>query len=327
MLHALRSFFTASIMLTMALFMGNSSVQAQESSKSNGRFELVKTESGYDVKLDGQLFTSYVTNSEAKPILWPIIGPEGSERTRAYPMLKGREGEANDHIHHRSLWFTHGEVNDVDFWAEKEGAGKTVHRKFVATQGGDTATIATENDWVSAKDEVILSDTRTITFGSDTEIRWIDFAITLTAKDKPVHFGDTKEGTFGIRVHETMKVDAKLGGKIINSEGLVDGEAWGKPASWVDYHGPVDGKRVGIAIMVHPSSFNYPGRWHVRTYGLFAANPFGESHFTGGAKTAGKTLAAGESWKLKYRVIFHTGDEKEGKISQHWDSFSKEAAK
>ena len=83
-----------------------------------------------------------------------------------------------------------------------------------------------------------------------------------------------------MRVAETMKVDAKLGGHIVNSEGLVDLKAWGKKASWVDYQGPVDGKKVGIAILNHPSSFRYPTFWHVRTYGLFAANPFGLHDFT-----------------------------------------------
>ena len=63
--------------------------------------------------------------------------------------------------------------------------------------------------------------------------------------------------------------------------------AWGQPAAWVDYHGPIDGKTVGIAILNHPSSFRYPTHWHVRTYGLFAANPFGLHEFPGGKKADG----------------------------------------
>ena len=57
----------------------------------------------------------------------------------------------------------------------------------------------------------------------------------------------------------------------------------------------------------HPSSFHAPCRWHVRTYGLFAANPFGESHFTGGEKTDGVTLPAGESINMSIRVVIHNG--------------------
>ena len=104
----------------------------------------------------------------------------------------------------------------------------------------------------------------------------------LTADADEVTFGDTKEGSFGLRIAESMRVDRKTGGKIITSEGLEDDKAWGKPAAWVDYYGPVQGETLGIAILNHPSSFRYPTHWHVRTYGLFAANPFGGKDFSGG---------------------------------------------
>ena len=63
------------------------------------------------------------------------------------------------------------------------------------------------------------------------ESRVIDFAITLTATEGPVTFGDTKEGSFGIRIAETMRVQRRrqcAAGHILNSEGQTDGDAWGK---------------------------------------------------------------------------------------------------
>ena len=30
-------------------------------------------------------------------------------------------GEETDHVHHRSVWVTHGSVNGVDFWSEADG--------------------------------------------------------------------------------------------------------------------------------------------------------------------------------------------------------------
>ena len=77
---------------------------------------------------------------------------------------------------------------------------------------------------------------------------------------------------FGLRVATSMDVTSKKGGKIINAEGIENTPAWGKPSPWVDYTGPVGGKTVGVAIFNHPSSFRYPTTWHVRDYGLFAAN-------------------------------------------------------
>src|SRR6185295_2116583 len=116
-----------------------------------------------------------------------------------------------------------------------------------------------------------------------------------------VVFGDTKEGSFGVRMASSIRVDSKQGGEIVNSDGLTNQAAWGKPAAWVDYHGPVDGQQVGLAILNHPSSFRYPTYWHVRTYGLFAANPFGLHDFTGSAQAA-YVLPANQSFTLRYRV-------------------------
>jgi hypothetical protein len=46
----------------------------------------------------------------------------------------------------------------------------------------------------------------------------------------------------------------------------------------------------------------------VRTYGLFAANPFGVSHFTGSDKTKGIVLTDGKQIRLNYRVVIYDGD-------------------
>ena len=61
--------------------------------------------------------------------------------------------------------------------------------------------------------------------------------------------------------------------------------------------GPVEGETVGIAIMSHPKSFRPTPRWHVRTYGLFAANPFGQKDFPNpeAAKQGEVTIKKGDS--------------------------------
>jgi hypothetical protein len=158
------------------------------------------------------------------------------------------------------------------------------------------------------------------------EARFIDFDVTLKASGGPVKFGDTKEGCMGIRVAGTMKVDAKpTGGHIVNSNGQTDRDAWGKQAAWVDYYGPVDGRIVGIAAMNHPDSFRHPTYWHVRTYGLFAANPFGWHHFKGSDQYDGSlSLAKGESIKLCYRFLFHSGDHEAGRVAQAYEAYATE---
>ena len=243
-------------------------------------------------------------------------------------MENGVPGETDhDHVHQRSLWFTHGNVNGIDFWSE--GKGRIEHREFVRVASGPRAVIATRNDWLSPDgSQLICADERTFTFGADAEHRWIDCTVVIKAVNGPVVFGDTKEGCFGVRVASSMRVDSKQGGKIVNSDAKTDAAAWGKPAAWVDYHGPVEGETLGIAILNHPSSFRYPTYWHVRTYGLFAANPFGLHDFTNGASTGGEyTLPAGETLTLRYRVLLHKGDEKAGGVAESFADFAKDAAK
>jgi len=288
---------------------------------------LEKTEGGVKVLVDGKPFTTYLEKSGTKPILWPIIGPTGKEMTRSYPMTDAKEGEKSDHIHHRSFWLTHGDVDGISFWEEngKLEHGKIEHASYEKMEAGNPAVLVTRNVWKDDSGKLHCEGTRTYRFGADEKTRWIDLDAVIAPSGDEVTFGDTKEGTFGVRVPGTMKVDAKQGGQIVNSEGEKDGATWGKRAAWVDYHGPVDGETLGIAILNHPGSFRYPTYWHVRTYGLFAANPFGVKDFTGGKEPSGdQTFKKGETLRLRHRVIFHTGDEKEGKVAEAFEAFAKE---
>ena len=275
-----------------------------------------KTDKGVAVKIDGKLFTEYVTKAGHQPALYPVIGTTGKPVTRSYPFTPPEKTGTNDHPHHQSFWMNHGEVNGIDFWGSNRNDDKgdsgphvTQREEAKVTSNGKTATIDTVNDWMSG-DKRVCEDERTITFGEGPgKCRWIDFAITIKATDGDITFGDTKEGSFAIRVADSMRVDAKTGGKITNSEGLTDGKAWGQPARWVDYTGPVDGETIGIAILSHPKSFRPTPLWHVRTYGLFAANPFGKKDFPDPEKIeqGPVTLKKGESLSLNYRVWFHNG--------------------
>lgn len=288
------------------------------------KFALKRQDADVRVEVNGKLFTVYLTATGPKPILWPVLGPTGADMTRAYPM-KDVAGEKHDHPHQRSIWFTHGDVNGVDFWSEMKGHGAIAHREYLRLEeSDDQAVISTRNDWLDAAGKKVLQDTRDVTFRAGDDWRSIDFDITLNASEGPVKFGDTKEGSMGIRIPTVMDVNSKQGGHIVNSAGQTDKDAWGKPAAWVDYHGTVDGKAVGIAFLNHPKSFRFPTRWHVRDYGLFAANPFGLQDFVGKKDVDGShTLKAGESLSLRYRILFHTGDADAAKIGEAFERYAK----
>ena len=266
-------------------------------------------QTGWTIFDGDRVFAGYVADSGGKPIVYPIHGPGGHPMTRNFPMKLNYGSEQGDHDHQRSMWFTHGAVNGIDFWKDDEGCGKIVQRSSdaKATPDGSVVLLA-HNDWNAPDGERVLSDTRRIEFKNiDARHRIVDFDVLLRASDGDVNFGDTKEGTFGIRVASSMRVDAKKGGLIINADGEINKDAWGKSSPWVDYSGPIDNELVGLTIHNHPSSFGFPTRWHVRTYGLFAANPFGRHHFGGEKRKNGLVLVEGKTMRLNYRIVLYQG--------------------
>ena len=283
---------------------------SQDSKSTKVRVEPVKDPAGWNVFVGEDLFAGYRSDVAGTPVIYPLHLANDVALTRNFPMKEASVTEKPDHDHHRSMWLTHGDVNGTDFWLDGEKAGKIVQTggEAEASEDGKSGVIVTSNDWIDTKGEKVLSDTRRYEFFVDKDRRIIDCDFLLKASYGDVNFGDTKEGTFGVRVAGTMKVDAKKGGLITNAEGLNNKAAWGKKSTWVDYSGPVGENTAGVTIHAHPSGFGYPCRWHVRTYGLFAANPFGVYHFDGGDKTNGIVLKKGTKMRLNYRVVLHPGE-------------------
>jgi hypothetical protein len=242
--------------------------------------------------------------------------------------MKTTPDEAHDHPHHRSLWFGHGTVNGCDFWTEGTNCGKIVHEQFLEIiSGKDSGTIKSQNNWIAADGIPVCSDTETLRIFEpvNPNERTFDFEITLHASHGPVTLGDTKEGTMSIRLAETMKLQPPGKGHIVNSTGSRDKDTWGKRADWCDYYGPVDGKTLGVAIFDNPQNPRHPTWWHVRDYGLFAANPFGRHDFEKLADTtAGNlTIPAGQSVTFRYRFYLHTGTEKDARVADKYQDYVK----
>lgn len=280
------------------------------------------------VAIQGALFTEYRYQGGSRPYFYPILSPAGAKLTREWPMEAG-EGEEHDHPHHRSLWWAHGDMNGQDFWSEGSKAGKTVHQGFLKVSSGpENGLIQSTNAYVALDGKTVATDNRTMRIYSRKGDRILDFEVTVFASAGDLTFGDTKEGTMAIRVAESMRVvrDKKAGpGHIVNSEGVRDGATWGKRAKWCDYYGPVNGQTVGIAMFDHPKNPLFPTWWHVRDYGLFAANPFGVHDFEKKPAGAGDLkVPAGSSITFRYRVFFHSGNEVDAKVAEQYESYIKQ---
>lgn len=289
------------------------------------------------VELDGKLFTELRHTGQPHPCYWPIIGPGAAKMTRSYP-LEEVPGEETDHIHHRSLWFSHGLVNGVDYWSEsktkqpKVPVGQIVHDKVLKAEGGkDSGEVVSSQKWVDPAGVTVLTSTqRLVVYSTPDSERQFDFETTLTAGDKEVVFGETKEGTMGIRIAETMRVKRAKGhpagvGHILNSDGLKDAEVWGKKANWVAMSGPINDKPYTISMFEHPKNVNHPTRWHARDYGLFAANLFAGSAMdkTLPPGSGNVTLKPGEKLTLKFRFVIQQAEPDAAKLNERYAAYTK----
>ncbi len=308
---------------------------------SAATFSIEREQSGdIAILIDGELFTRYVTSDEVtnKCYFWPVIGPGGAKMTRAYPM-EDVAGEKQDHPHHRSICFGLQSAGGFNTWHErltftKNGVvnqeklaetGTQLHSKVIeAKASGNAARLVVECDNVTPSGEVYLREIRTIEFHvAEDGARVMDIEIVLEGVKDSITILGKKDSGLSVRVAHSMCVDAGLGGRIVNSKGDRDGDAWGKRAPWVDFNGPVDGKKMGVAMLNHPDSFRYPTPWHARTYGLFTANPFALKEVAGESESGDFELAKGERITLKHRLIFHEGDEESAKIAEAWERYAK----
>lgn len=291
----------------------------------------VKVTSGPEkvsVEIDGKPFTDFfIAGAEVtKPYLHPLRAASGTYVTRMWPMAEVA-GEPTDHKHQRGLWFAHAKVNDLDFWNNEasyttKNRGRIALKKLGAVKSGkDQGSIQATFEWMDLAGSIVLTESRLMTFRKEGDLRMVDFDITLTAV-VPSTFHDEKDGLFGLRIRPDLQ-EQKHSGKIVNAEGLeTEKAAWGKPSNWVDYAGDVNGEKLGIAIFDHPGNPRHPVRWHVRGYGLFAANPFGLAVFTGDKTKSGSiTLMPKDSLRFRYRVVIHPGDAAAAKLPELYTKY------
>ena len=286
-----------------------------------------------DVLVNGQLFTSLVYGESmqgqvvTKPILFPVITPAGIKVNRSFPFAEVA-GESPDHPHHTGIFFTYDKVNDAGFWNNTQFPPHITDVEILKKEGGETGTLKFKALWKDDNDEPLLQEDRTMKFIPGEGQTIIDFSINLTALVDKVVFEDTKEGMFGIRVaHQLREKDQS--GRYLSSNGD-EGEknVWGKRASWVKLEGQIEGKDVGVAILNHPTSTNYPTYWHARAYGLFAANPLGQLVFQQSRKEENPeklelTLEKGQSAPFNYRVIIYDGPRTKEQIDENFAGYSK----
>ncbi|MGI8962505.1 MAG: PmoA family protein [Bryobacteraceae bacterium] len=302
--------------------------------------ELKQNKDHLEIFVGGKSFTTYYFGPDAaKAYLMPLQTANGIVISRPFPV--GNDASMGDpkassfEPHQRPLYFGHGDIDGLDFWAEavfgkyyhehsRQAFGHTANATIQEARGGpDSGTLRASFALEDPNRRVIGQETQEFTFRGDDHTRAIDCEFILKATNGPIAIGDSKEGTFGIRLGRELS--APLGHMINSHGGQGEKEIWGKPADWVDYFGTVSGRDVGIAVFDHPKSFRHPTTWHARAYGLLAANPFGFREFTRDSQQDGSwAIPEGNSLKFRYRVLIYEGSLSPDQISNAYKQYASE---
>ena len=332
------------VLLTISLT-GFTSLVAQSLPEPNIELKANEAEKKVDVLVDGELFTSYIyPENIMKPVLWPVMSPEGNMLTRSYP-LKNKAGDRTDHPHHVGVWLNYGDVNGLDFWnnseaipeADADGYGTIYHQSIEKTESGKgKAQLVATALWKSPKDEVLLDEQTQFDFKAIDNMRIIDRTTTLTAK-VDVAFTDNKEGMFAIRVARELELpsdkptelmdsrgnvtkvekmdNTDVKGNYRSSEGIEGGDVWGTRAKWMKLSSEINGEPVSLVIIDNPENPGYPTYWHARGYGLFAANTLGQKALSEGKEELNFSLKKGESVTFKYRLVVAGEDVQDDQVN------------
>jgi hypothetical protein len=343
------------LLIAFILCLSCSPKTEQQSAPANGKevtFREYPSEKRIEVLIDDKMFTAYRwPDNVYKPILYPLISAGGTTITRGFP-LEPREGERNDHRHQVGNWLNYGNVNGYDFWGnghsgERSPNGGEIKHVNVEnlTSGTGEGSMVTSASWVDPTGKELLSEKTEFHFIANDSVRIVDRITTLTASGTDVvHFKDTKEGMFGIRVARQLELpsdeeitltDASgnpttvkkmsndgVTGNYRSSEGVTGDKVWGTRARWMNLFGTVGDEKVSLVICDHPENISYPTYWHARGYGLFSANPLGSKDFTEGKEELNFSIPAGESATLRYRIVVASGHLTDDQINAYADDFA-----
>jgi methane monooxygenase PmoA-like len=244
-----------------------------------------------------------------RPFCYPVCGPDGYALTNF--------GKPHDptgtHAHHYSLWVAHQNVGGVDFWSEKGGVIISDGQE-VCESGPVSCRIVQNLKWMDGDKELMRERRTMVAFHTPDAYRILDFELELKPAGEEVVLGKTTFGFLAVRVAQSMTVFDGAG-EIRNSRG--DRNERGchlKRADWLELSGPVDeGKWAGVAIFDHPNNPHHPTVWHCRNDGWACASFNGEESYT---------IRQGEKLQLKYRVLLHRGNAKDGEVEKRWTEYS-----
>ena len=266
------------------------------------------------VQINRKPFTTLHYGAAAnKPFLHPLLTASGQAVTRGFP-VDPQPGDPTDHPHQRGVWVGFEKLSDeritMDFWEnepsyQRQNQGRIEWKQLAgAVNGKDQGTLSMIAHWLAPDGTTVLVERRKMVFyARPADCRMFDVELELEAA-RNVVFQDHDDGLIGMRLNP--RFDEKSGGLVVNAEGARnEAGVRGRRSAWIDWSTEIATEKVGVAVFDHPSNFNAPTRWHLRSFGFFDANPFAQREFDSTLPDASHALSKGQTLRMRYRFLIH----------------------
>lgn len=236
-----------------------------------------------------------------RPYLADVKTPSGIQVTRRHPPVAGEDAVDHDTMH-PGIWFALGDLNGEDFWRNKGEIRPAEKRALHGIVEPFTIALRGEGKLARADGTTLGRQLINVIVQRVPEGYLYAWEFTLHGQSEPLDFGVQEEMGFGARMATLLT--EKAGGTVTSADGRTGAKAiWGTRDRWCDYSGTIDGKRVGITLMPHPSNPR-PTWWHTRDYGVFVANGFGPRSVEEGAEPRLK-VPVGKKITFRYAALVH----------------------
>ena len=285
-------------------------------------YSWMRNETSLALCKDGKTIWKLVADpKEPKSYFHPLATPDGEVLTAFEPA---------DHPWHRGLWWSWKFINGLNYWEENpkthvsEGVTELTAATFKPAPDFSAHAELSFSYHPPGQAEVMTELRKLSITPPDADGRYrIDWTSEFTAGNAPVNLGRTPLANeengkpYGGYAGLSLRLPLQPNGwSVRTSEGKSSApDSHGQNAQWLDFSSPGG----GIAICDHPGNPRHPSPWYVhdsKPMSFFSpAVLFNEP----------LVLAAGQSLKLRYRVLIHSKAMSQEEMENDYRSFVKPA--
>jgi hypothetical protein len=249
--------------------------------------------------------------------LHPIYAPGGQIVTDDFPV---------NHVHHHGVWWawtkTEFQGRQPDFWNMGDGKGRVEFAALDASWDGPVhGGFRARHRFVDQSTQpavVALEETWTVTTYAqpvDAAGGWIFDLVSeqKCATGDALKLPENRYGGIGLRGNWAW--NGKTNAQFLTANGESDRvKGHATRAKWCDLSGRINGRRVGITVLGHPSNFRFPEPMRIHP---------DEPFFNFAPQQAGDMeIQPNKPYVARYRFFVHDGSPDTPTIDRLWNDFA-----